>query len=262
MLSSNPRAPIGHNNPPGAIDLAKPGIADLEQFLKDNPVIGNDDEARAANTIISRTTLAFKGMEDERKSKVDPLNAQVKATNAEYHKWHNADRNNPGIWDKFVIELRSRLTKYAKVEEAKRREAAEAAQRAKDEAERLAREAEEREREAKETAAAGVCDVDIGTVTQEADEAFRDFQKADRISQRAEKARTVRIGGGFGKVSTLRTKEILSVSDWKAAVSAIEEMSDGLPATISDAILTCARAYRKITGELPPGIRAETERTL
>src|SRR5215467_13622205 len=88
-LSSNPREHIGANNPPTAIELAEPTIEALRKFLMDNPVIANEDEARAAKAILDRTALALKGIEDERKAKVDPLNKDVRDTNAENHGRNN-----------------------------------------------------------------------------------------------------------------------------------------------------------------------------
>jgi hypothetical protein len=253
---------IGHNNPPGAIELAEPTIEALSQFLKDFPVISNEDEAREAKPHLDRMVATLKAVDDERKAKVGPLNEQVKTINVAYHKWHCTDHGRPGLWTKLYNELRDRVTVYARRLEDERRRAAQAARIAAEEAERKAREAEEREREATATAAAGVCDVDIAAASQEADDDFRDFKRLERISLRALRNAKVRIGGGFGKVSTLRNKEILTVSDWRAAIAAIEEISDGLPAGIEDAILTGARACRKLTGELPPGIQIETERSL
>src|SRR5882672_1443094 len=252
---------VGHNNPPGAIELAEPTIEALSQFLKDFPVIANEDEAREAKPHLDRMVAVLKAIDDERKTKVGPLNEQVKAINVAYHKWHCTDPGRPGLWTKLYNELRDRVTVYARRLEDERRRAAQAAQAAAAEAERKAREAEEREREAAATAAAGVCDVDIAAASQEANDSFREFLRAGRISQRAEKAMKVRIGGGFGKISTLRNKEILTVTDWRAAIS--EMTNDGeLPAVISDAILTAARAYRKAFDQLPAGIHVETERTL
>jgi hypothetical protein len=249
MLSS-----IGHNNPPSAIELAEPTIKALNQALKDFPVIANEDEAREAKLILDRAMQSLVSMETERDAQVRPLNEQVKTINDKY-------RSPRTLLEKVRNILVDRLSAYARKLEAERIAAAEAARAAAAEAERKAREAEEREREAQETAAAGVCDVDIGAASQKADEAFQEFQKADRISQRAEKAMKVRIGGGFGKVSTLRNKEILTVTDWKAAIS--EMTDDGeLPAVISDAILTAARAYRKAFDQLPEGISVSFDRSI
>ena len=135
----NPREVIGANHPPGAIDLAKSTLEELGKFLNDYPVVTNEDEARKAKLINDRVLLALKGVEDERDGKVRPLNNQVAAINAEYHRFHNTNEKKPGLWNTLVKELRIRLTNFARVEEQKRRAAAEAAKKAVEEAERKAR---------------------------------------------------------------------------------------------------------------------------
>jgi hypothetical protein len=248
-------APIGHNNPSSAIELAEPTIEALSKFLKDFPVIANEEEAREAKPHLDRMAATLKAIDDERKTKVGPLNEQVSVINAVYFRWHNANKS--GVWDKLLIELRSRLTAFARAEEAKREAAVEAAWAAKEEAERLARQAEQREQQAATDAAQGICDVDIGGAMANADAAFADFQRAGRDLARAERDTKVRIGGGFGKVSTLRNKEVLTVTDWKAAIEEI-----GLTDRIAEAILTEARLFKKNMGELPAGIAASFERSL
>ncbi|HLK83133.1 MAG TPA: hypothetical protein VKT99_16790 [Xanthobacteraceae bacterium] len=255
-LTANPRAAIGHNQPPGAIELAKPTIEELSRFLADHPVVSNEAEAREAKAILDRAVLALKGVEDERKAKVAPLNAELTAINGDYHRWHNAN-GKPGTWDTLLKELRIRLTRFAQAEEARRRAAAEAARKAAEEAERKAREAEAREREAAADAAQGVCDVDIAAAAQEADEAFAQFQRAGRAAARAERDAKVRIGGGFGKAATLRTAETLVIADVHAAIEDI-----GLTQDIADAVLKGARAYRRENGELPAGISATYEKRI
>jgi hypothetical protein len=260
-MEPNPRERIGGNSPPGAIELAEPTIEALSQFLKDFPVIANEEEAREAKLMLDRTALALKGIEDERKKKVDPLNLQVFAINQIYHDRHNTDSKRPGRWDRPFQTLKGRISGFMAVEERKRREALQAAWAAKEEAERIARQAEQNEQQAATDAAHGICDVDIGAAMADADATFADFKRAGRDLARAERDTKVRIGGGFGKVSTLRNKEILTVTDWKAAIS--EMTDDGeLPAVISDAILTAARAYRKAFDQLPAGISQEFERSL
>ena len=81
--------------------------------------------------------------------------------------------------------------------------------------------------------------------------------RASREAARAERDTRVRIGGGIGRVLTLRTGEVLSVTDWRAAINDI-----GLTQDIADAILKGARAYRKENGELPAGIARDTERSV
>jgi hypothetical protein len=189
-------------------------------------------------------------MEAERDGLVRPHNEQVKAIN---------DRYRPArtTLEKLVDELRRRLSSYARALEIERVREAEAARTAAAEAERAAREAEQREREAVEEADQGVCDIDIGAVTQEADTAFAAFQKADRTAARAERDSRIRIAGGFGKAMGLRDRETLTVTDWQAAITEL-----GLTDTIRDAILASARAYRKAFRELPEGIVATYDRSL
>src|SRR6266852_9745752 len=95
--SINPRAVIGGNLPPGAIELAKPAIADLGGFLKEHPVIANEDEARAGKGLKDCVDRALAGVEEERNAKVRPLNTQVAEINAAYHLFHNTDKRRPGL---------------------------------------------------------------------------------------------------------------------------------------------------------------------
>jgi hypothetical protein len=258
----NPREHIGANNPPGALELAKPTFEELGRFLSDHPVVTNEAEAREAKAIGDRAFLACKSVEEERDGKVRPLNEQVAAINADYHQWFSTNDKKPGIWGTLLKELKVRLTNFARAEEAKRIAAAEAARKAREEAERKAREAEAREREAAAEAAQGVCDVDIAAATQGADQAFRDFQRADREAQRADRNATVRIGGGLGKISTLRSKEVLTVADWRTAIAEMSGDNGEIPQNIADAILTSARSYRRMFDALPSGIIATYERSL
>lgn len=256
----NPREVIGGNFPPvpTAIERAEPHIEQLGLFLDDNPVLTNEDEARAAKAVLDRVVLALRDVEAERKAKVDPLNEQVKAINVQYHRLHNADKKRPGIWDKLIGQLWSRMSAYALEVERQRQKAAEAARKAADEAARIAREAEQREIEAATEAASGVCGVDIARATEAADEAFSRFRRADWTAQRAEaSAAKVRITGGEGNAVSLKDHEILTVTDWRAAIEEI-----GLTDRLREAILTEARAFRKSMGELPSGVVANYERSL
>lgn len=189
-------------------------------------------------------------MEDERDGFVRPLNEQVAAINDCYR--------TPRESLKKICELLvGRLSDYVKREKEKREAEAEEKRRAAELAEQRAREAEAREQEAKAEAAAGVIDVDIGSATAVADQAFSKYEKAEREAARAEKDTNVKIGGGFKRALALRVKETLEVTDWQAAIT---EM--GLTPAIKDAILTSARAFRKATGDLPDGIQSTKEETL
>jgi hypothetical protein len=104
--------------------------------------------------------------------------------------------------------------------------------------------------------------VDIAAATQEADEAFSRFKRADQRAQRAERDVAVRIGGGWGKVSTLKDREVLTVSDWQKAITDMSGDDGSIPGNIAEAILTAARAWRKALGSLPAGIQQSYDRRI
>jgi hypothetical protein len=267
ITSPHDRLGIGGNNPPepigpdlfadSAVARAEPVMAALRQWLKDYPVVANEAEAREPKALKDRAERSLAAIEEERDAKVRPLNQAVAAINAGYHRVHNTNAKKPGLYDTLLAELKIRITRFMRGEEDRRQAAAEAARRAAAEAERKAREAEERERAAAADAAAGICDIDIAGAVEEADAAFAAFARADRNADRAERDAHVRIGGGIGRVMTMRSREILAVADWRAAIEEI-----GLTDTIRDAILTSARAWRSQCGELPAGITARHEHSV
>ena len=266
--SSNPREHIGANHPPPetAIDRAKPVVAELNTFLADHPVITNEGEMRRAKDIGDRVLSCLHGVERERDGKVRPLNEEVAQINAIYHPLHNAgNKNKPGIWDSLLRELKIRLTKFAKIEEDARLAKLAAARKALEEAERLAREKEEAAWRAKEEAEQGVCDVDLGAAIEAAQVTSQQAMRAYRAAQRAERDSKVRIVGGIDKAISLRNHEILTILDWKAAIQEMGQNIDGsfdLPQVVAEAILTAARSYRKVFGDLPSGINSHNERSL
>jgi hypothetical protein len=246
----NPREHIGANNPPSAIDFAKESTTALSDWMKDRPVIETDDDARAAKLLVDRAKSSLESMETERDGLVRPLNEQVKSINDRY-------RTPRALLEKVRNSLVDRLTAYAKRVEQERLRKAEEARRAAEAAAQAALEAERRAQEAHDDAAQGVCDVDLGQVAQEAERACSDLGRASRELARAERNTKVRVGGGFGRVMTLRDKEILTVTDWKAAIKEI-----GLTDRIAEAILTEARTFRNSMGELPAGVQATYTRSL
>lgn len=249
-------AMIGSNNPPGPIDHAQSVIDDINAWLSDHPTIEDEDQAREAKPYLDRAKLALEEVESERDGKVRPLNEQVKSINDTYKALHNTDAKKPGRFDKIVIELKARLGAYLAREEEKRRLAAEKARLAQEEAERIAREAEAKEAEALENAKAGEV-IDVAQVTQEADAAFSEFERQSRFAARAERDTKVKIGGGFDKSASLRSVETLHLDSYGMALKAI-----GPNDKIRDAILSAARDYRKLHGELPAGVSATFERKL
>jgi hypothetical protein len=243
-------AHIGHNNPPGPIEMGKVTLADASAWLAENPVIETAETAKEAAVMEKRVKASFDEIEAERDGKVRPLNDRVKTINEEYKKAKSP-------LETARDTIKQRLAVYVRAEEAKRRAEAERIAREAEEAERIAREAEQREREAKENVAQGVVGEDVVSATVEADQAFSRFEKLDRAAEIAAKDSKVKIAGGYGRALSLRTVEVLTVSD---AAKALASM--GLTANLREAFLTEARAYRKTTGKLPEGITATSEQKL
>ena len=247
----NERAVMGGNSPPSNIDFSRETVAALDEFLKNHPVIESPEDAKEGKLLADRAANSLKDMEAERDGLVRPLNEQVAEINATF-------RQPKQTLEKVANILKGRLTVFIQTEKRRRETEAEAKRKAAEEAERIAREAEEREREAKEDAAAGVIEAPVVEAAVSADLAFSEFKRAEREANRAERdAEKTKIAGGFNKALALRTKEILTVSDWQAA---IEEM--GCTDRIKEAILTDARSYRKEFNELPAGIAISTEEVL
>lgn len=239
---------IGHNLPPDMIDTLSEVVASLDKWMADHPVIATEDEARDAKVLIDRAKLGIKDLEDERDRKVRPLNNQVAEINTHYRPARN-------LTQKVLDELTRRITDFLAKEEAKRIKIAEEARKAAEEAERIARDAEAREAEAKDDARHGA-EVDIALAARDADAAYSAYRKADRDAARANKETAVRVGGGFTRSLSLKTKETLVLSDAISAIKAI-----GVTPDIEAAILKGARAYRSLRQELPPGIDIKTERS-
>src|SRR5882762_9218587 len=249
-VDPNPRAVIGGNLPPSAIDFAKESTTAVSDWMKDRPVIETDDDARAAKVLVDRAKSSLESMETERDAQVRPLNEQVKAINDRY-------RSPRTLLEKVRNSLVDRLTAYAKRLEQERVRKAEEARRAAEATAKAALEAAERERQAREEVEAGVCDIDIGEATAEANQTAAALGRASRELARAERGTKVRIGGGFGGVMTLRDTEVLAITDVHAAIREI-----GLTDRIAEVVLTEARAFRKSMGDLPAGITATYDRSL
>lgn len=256
MLRDDP-PPAGHNSPPECIDFAREAMTGLSQFLADNPVIENEEQARKAKAEVDRVRATMGEAESERDKKVRPLNEQVSAINAEYKAVHNTDSKRPGSLDRLLAELLARMTVFAKAEETRRAKEAEAKRVAAELAEMEARLAEQREREANENAAAGELDIDLAGVVTDADEAFADFQRSERTAARAEREVPVRVGGGFsGRALSMRTSETLQLDDAGVAIK-----ETGVTEKIETAILSAARDYRRLNGKLPAGVSSVKDRS-
>lgn len=243
-------ANIGHNNPPSAIDAAREAIKPLAKFLADTPVIQDHDAAKEAKLFLDRVKATLGDLEAAKEAEAKPLHAAWKAA---LEKFKPATE----YVTKLQGELKARLQSYIKAEEAKRLAEAEAARKAAEEAEAAAREAERKEFEAKQNAEVGEVGVDVAGAIEDADAKFAEFQRTSRFAAIAEKDSKVRVGGGFGKVASLRTKDVWTLEDPVAALQAIG-CTDG----IRDAILSAARQYHRLTGQVAAGCVLTKEKVL
>jgi hypothetical protein len=230
-----------------AINSARCNYVFVSEFLRDVPVIETHEHAVKAANFIEQARKTVQDMEAERRGQVDPLNAQVKSINDDYRLPRESIEG-------LCTEIKRRLKVFTDAEEVRRAAEAERLRLVAEEAERVAREAEAREQQTMLEADCGVI-TDVAGAIVEADKTFNDFLKTDRAAQRAAKQTKVRLNGGFGRTVSMRPHETLLLHN---AVAAIEAM--GVTEAIKDAILTSARAYRKLNGHLPAGVKAETER--
>lgn len=243
------REVIGGNNPPGQIDFCRETTSAISAWATDNPVIETEEKAREAKLLVDRAKAAAKELEEERDKKVRPLNEQVKAINASYKEPQMS-------LGSALFVIMGRINDYIQAEEAKRVAAARAAEEELRAKIKAAEEAEEAARQAAEDAKQGVV-VDVVASIEEAEQAFKEFAKAERVLARAQKDTHVKIGGGFNKALAQREKEELVVTDPLAAIRAI-----GFTERLLETLLTEARSFRKQNGCLPIGVIAKKTKEL
>lgn len=241
---------MASNNPPSALEFCNETADELAKWLDDHPVIETEEDARAGKLLVDRAASTIADAEAERDKLVRPLNEQVKTINDTFRRPRDTLRQVCDL-------LKEKLQAYIKVEREKREAEAEAKRQAAEEAEARAREAEAREQLAKDDASAGVIEAGVAHATIAADQAFAEYERAQREAARAEKETHVKIGGGFKRALSARSKEVLVLHNWQRA---IDEM--GLSEALIEAILKEARAFRKSYGVLPHGVTATTEEVI
>lgn len=241
---------IGHNMPPGAIDMAREAYQDLAKFLSDNPVFQSHATAKEAKLFLDRTKAVAKDLADAEKAESAPI----------YEEWRAAkNKYAPAVetLDRITRELKARIQNFLDAEETIRRAEAVEAIRLAQKAIIAAQAAAEIGREAQENAAQGEF-TDVGAAMQAADEAEDAAIRAVRAAAVSERdADNVRLAGGFGRSVSVRTVKKPVVEDWLAAIKAM-----GLTDGVRDAIITSARAWKKIHGTFPAGIGEIEERVL
>lgn len=266
----NPRAVMGGNSKPAGVEplmnstaltipnptpleFAKTSMEMMGKFLDDHPVIELHEEAIAkqAKTHIDTARGLLSGLETERDRKVRPLNERVSEINSAYKAVTRP-------FQKVLDDIREKLTDYAKAVENERLQVAEEARRKADAAIAAAREAERLEQEARDNARQGELETSLAQRTVEADAAFADAKKATRQAAVAERDTNVKVGGGVGRSLGLRTQITLTLDDPVKAIVAMNGVSE----KTREAILSDARAFRKLNGSWPAGVTATTDRSV
>lgn len=235
------------NNPPDMAVTAVDTAVAVNDYLKENPTIETEEQAKEAKVFIDRAKLCVQDLEAERRGLVEPLNLKVRNINEHYR----------GPRDSLIQvgdELNRRVSDFLREQEQRRLRDVERAREVTAEAERKARAAEQVEQERLDDARRGELGVDVLAATRDADEAFNDFRQADQKRRRLERE-TVKVTGGFTRALGLRAKEEIFVVD---AAEAIREI--GLTEAIIEAICKGARAFKKLHRRWPSGVKVETER--
>lgn len=242
-------AAIGHNQAPPS-EIAAGALERLGAFLADNPVIETIEQAKAGANLMASVSKTLADIEDDRDANVRPLNQRVKDINATYKA-----ATTPVV--EVLAMLKARLTAYATAEEARRRQEAERlAREAAEAAERL-RAASEALAEANDDATQGEVGVNVVQAVAAAAAAEAEAGRAEREAARAGRDTGVRLATGFGRAASMRSREILTITDPVAAVAEL-----GLTPDIEEAIRKGSAAFKKLRGRLPNGVNSHTERSL
>ena len=244
-----------HNNPPEMIDLARDVTRQVSAWFAENPAVTSEKEAKDIKLQIDRAKLCMRDLEDERDSKVRPLNDRVAAINFQ----HKAARKPLDI---ILGEMLGALDVYIKAEEDRRLATAREAERKAHEAEKAAREAEKLERDRMENLRLGEVGLDLASVIEDADAAFAEYEKAQREAIRLQEATRVKVAGGFTRAISIREKEVLTITDPVAFMQDIVSIcaTGTLPQALVAAMLTAARTIRRTHNRLPKGITSTIER--
>lgn len=242
-------------DPDKELNSAKEAMAELSVFLKDNPVILTQAEAKTATGWIERTRIALQEARLERDTKTAPFNTALRKIREFYEiVREKSGSNRGGSLQAAQDETKRRLLAFMDAEKKRREAEAEIARQAAAEAERIAREAEAKEQEALANAQEGEC-TDVGSAIEQADAAFAGFQKAARAATIAERDTKVRIASGMGgRATSVQERRVLVVANVTDAIKALIAM--GLDDETALLLARRAKKFEDAFGELPPGVTA------
>jgi len=245
----NVLAPIGHNMAPPS-EIAAGALERLGAFLSETPVIETIEQAKTGASLMTSVSKTLADIEDDRDAAVRPLNQRVKDINRTYKA-----ATTPVV--EVLAILKARLTAYATAEEARRRQEAERLAREADEAAERLRAAAMALEDAEESASQGEIGVNLIEAVGEMSRTEYELGVAQREAARAGRDTGVRLATGFGRAASMRSREILSITDPVAAVAEL-----GLTPDIEEAIRKGSAAFKKLRGRLPNGVTSHTERSI
>ncbi len=239
-----------------AIAFAEQALPFLSAFIADNPVFQNAEDLQRGGVWIESARKTLAALEDERKPKVEPLNAALAIINEPYRRVRQEIEGTKQA--KGLLEILVDRWNAGEKAERKRREAiAEAARLEAEEAARVAQELIDRANDAIAGAEVGEC-ADAGTAVIEAKAAIRDANILDRTANRAEKETHVRVASQLGgRALAPRSEWVLTIDDPGQLITAM-----GLSERTADSLRTDARAFFKATGEWPEGLTATKDRSI
>lgn len=262
MSETEAPAGIGHNSGEDKPQIS-PAIARLNQMIEvankwvtERPKIENQEMADKAGAFLRQARTSVTDAERERKDTNRPLDEQIKANNKVYAAITET-------LDKLSFVINGRLnafaTKLREEQEAIAKAAREAAAAAAAEAEVLRLKQEETLKKAEAGELVGKFD-DVAKTTQETREAEQRAKQLERDASAAEKLKP-KFGGehftdGSRRSLTQRTVETPIVEQAGLVLRAV-----GTNDQINAALITAARAYKKLKGRWPAGIKIETTTT-
>lgn len=239
-----------------AITSARDALPLLKAFIADNPVFQNAADLQRGGVWIESARKTLAALEDERKPKVEPLNAALAIINEPYRlikQEIEGTKQAKGLLEILV----DRWNKGEKAERQRREAIAEAARLEAEEAARVAQALIDQANDAIAAADVGACE-DVGSAVIDAKTAIRDANFLDRTANRAEKETHVRVASQLGgRALAPRERAIIVIDDLAAAIEAIGPVEN-----ILIAVRQSAKAFKEANGKLPKGCREDYTRSI
>ena len=240
-------APIGHNEPPDELDEAFENVKTrtnalidtANRWIKERPVIEDQDTADKASAFIDQLQAQIKAAEEERKKYNKPFDQKIKANNAR-HKTLAAQL------EKARTLMRNLMAPWLERLEREKRQKEEAAR----------REAEAKRKAAEEAAATAAAEAEndpIGAAVA-AEQAEKAAAAAERDAKRISNQRVgVRPSVGTGRAKSFRQRQVVHIVNRELIPARIFRMVD------DEAVLKVLRNDLELARKTP-GVEVRTEK--